>query len=511
MTVSPEKSLVIVVVKMKSVHVAQKRRLVSAVYQKRRNNLLKKLNMSNFDDYHSAVRFIENFSNSSIRKNFGKDKIDPGFFLERTKYFLNLIGNPERGNLAVGNVVKPFSFIHVTGTAGKGTVSTMLQNVLVASGKKTGLFTSPYVTTTIEKIKVNDKYISPEVFVELVEYIKPYIEMARQSRFGSPSAFELFFIIALLYFRKEKCEWVVLEVGLGGRYDATNVITNPVTTVITNIDYDHTEVLGKTLREIATDKSGIIKKGSQFFTSEQRLQLQKLFRNTCKKVGAKFNAIPRQRMYSDYNRELVKVVINSLQVARGNSALLKILPKNIDQIINQTKLPCRFEVVQEKPLIILDGAHNRAKIRSTVSNLKVLCEDKFKVITKSKYAGVVKSKFTGKIFIILTIADTNKDKQAVLEPIFKLSYPIHAIFTHVKSNERRSVHPNLLAKLAKSLKKKSDSIEIIEDPHEALESVIDRTRSGDIILVTGSFFLAGELRKKWFSEEWVLRNRKSFK
>lgn len=496
-----EKFLVIVVVKMKNVLAVQKRKLVSVVSQMSQKN--------KFDDYWSAVQYIESFSNSSIRKNFGKDKKDPGFFLERTRYFLSLLGNPE-----IGNQDKPFFYIHVTGTAGKGTVSTMLQEVLVGSHKKTGLFTSPYVTTSIEKIKVNSKYISPKVFVELVEYIKPYINMAKQSRFGSPSAFELFFIIALLHFKKEGCEWVVLEVGLGGRYDATNVITNPVATVITNIDYDHIEVLGKTLREIATDKSGIIKSGSLFFTSEQRPALQKLFRQTCEDVGAKFVAIPKQRSYSDYNKELVKAVIQSLVKPPNNLLSGEKFPKMISSVralecINRVKLPCRFEIMQEKPLIILDGAHNRAKMRSTVSNIKVLYENSVAFYKKNMMAGG-KLSACRQLYIILAIADTNRDKQAVLEPIFSLSYDLHVIFTQVKSNERRSVHPFLLAKLSKKLKKNADSLEIIEDPYKALNIAMKRAGPNDVILVTGSFFLAGELRKNWFSEEWVLKNRRSF-
>lgn len=422
--------------------------------------------------YTEAVRYIEGFSNVSLRKNLvapdKKGKRDLSFFIERTKYMLKLLGNPEKG----------FSYVHITGTAGKGSVSHMMQASLVASGKKTGLFTSPYVTVPTEKIQVDDKYISAEDFVKLVEYIKPFVEKAKKGAYGAPSTFELFFILALLHFKRQKCEWVVLEVGLGGRYDATNVITNPKVTAITNIDYDHTEILGKTLREIAFDKAGIIKKGSSFFTSEQRLSIQKFFKDVCKKEGAEFHAIERQSHYSAYNRELVR--------AMGKS--VGIFDEYIEEGITHNRLPSRFEKMQEGPTIILDGAHNRAKIRSTIANVR-----------KLKYK---------KLYLILAIADMKKDHQAIIKPLAPLADSI--MLTQVKSSERRSVYPELLVPLMKKFKKKSASLGVVLDPHEALKTAMKKTAKDDLILVTGSFFLAGELRKKWFSEEWVLKNQRSF-
>lgn len=427
--------------------------------------------MSTLDVYREAVDYIESFSNSSIRKNYGKQKKDPSFFLERTKYFLGLLGNPEKG----------FRYIHVTGTAGKGTVTTMLHEVLIASGIKAGLFTSPYVTVPIEKIKVGQEYIDPKEFVALVECLKPFIAEAQKSSFGAPSAFEIYFVLALLYFKQQECTWVVLEVGLGGRYDATNVIAEPVVTVITNIDYDHTEILGKTLIEIASDKMGIIKKSGAFFTSEQRPQILKMLRKQCVLVGAKFHSIDYQQNYSLYNTELVKSI----------SVHLRFTDANIQKGIANTRLPCRFEIIGHDPLIVLDGAHNRAKMRSTVFNVQ---KQKFK-----------------KIYIILAIADTNKDKQKVFEPLFLLPQPICLILTQVRSADRRSVSPNLLLSMIKGHKRGKDVVEIIEDAGSALAYAEKLASKDDMIIVTGSFFLAGELRKNWVSEEWILKHHRSFK
>jgi len=158
----------------------------------------------------------------------------------------------------------------------------MIHEVLLVSGKKVGSFTSPFVVTSIEKVKVGELYISPEEFADIVEYLKPFIDEAYISGpYGRPSYFEIFFAIALVYFKQQKCEWVVLEVGLGGRYDATNIIERPIVTAITNIDYDHTEILGKTLKKIAFDKAGIIKTGAEFFTTEQNKSVLAVFSEIC--------------------------------------------------------------------------------------------------------------------------------------------------------------------------------------------------------------------------------------
>ncbi len=424
-------------------------------------------------DYKSAVAYVGSFSNISLRKGWdtkvGRGVRDPSFFLDRMRYFLDLLGNPEKG----------FKYIHITGTAGKGTVSTMVQEILHASGKKVGLFTSPYVTTTIEKIRVGDLYISPGELVSIVGQLKPFIKKAeKEGKYGGPSAFEIFLAIAFIYFKNKKCEWVVLEVGLGGRYDATNVITSPKVTAITNIDYDHTEILGKKLKQIGYDKAGIIKKRSVFFTAEQRPALLNLFKKICKEKGAVFNHIEKQKSHAEYNRLLATRVAESIGISEAT----------IEKGIKNTRLPCRFEIMQKDPLIILDGAHNRAKIRSTVQNLK--------------------SQNYKKLIIILSISNTKKDNRAIIEPIASIADQI--ILSSTSTEERRSTHPSALLPYVKKFKKRNAKVEIVMNPKEAMTLARKSARKGDCILVTGSFFLAGDLRTLWFSEEWVMKNRRSF-
>ncbi len=354
----------------------------------------------------------------------------------------------------------------------------MVHEILYASGKKVGSFTSPFVTTSIEKIRVNDVYIAPDELADIVDYLRPFIDQAyAYGPYGGPSYFELFFIIAIIYFKQQKCEWVVLEVGLGGMYDATNCIEKPVITAITTIDYDHTEVLGKTLQKIARDKAGIIKTGSVFFTTEQRPSLLKLFKNICARVGARYNHIPQQIDYYENNKALATVICKTLGVEDAH----------IKNGIQKTHLQCRFETIQKNPLVILDGAHNRAKILSTVNNIKKLT--------------------WSKLYAIISIAN-NKDHVSILEHIIPLAD--HVYITCFRVTDRKCAHPKELLLKATPYLKKGATSEMFLDPQQALKNALKNADKKDLIVVTGSFFLAGELRKNWHGEEEILRKRKSF-
>jgi dihydrofolate synthase / folylpolyglutamate synthase len=248
--------------------------------------------MQNFKRYFDATTYLESLSNMPLKGNYMIDVRHAGRYLKRMKYFLSLIGNPH----------KEFKIIHITGTSGKGSVTNMVHEILREAGKKVGSFTSPSVSSSIERIKVGSQYISPDAYADIVDYLLPYIDEAHvNGPWGRPSYFEISLAMAFLYFKQMKCEWVILEVGLGGRYDATNCIQDPLITAITCIDYDHMHVLGRTLTKIATDKAGIIKNRSHFFTAEHRLQLLKLFEKTCTEKGAVFNPLIPSTDYKKNN------------------------------------------------------------------------------------------------------------------------------------------------------------------------------------------------------------------
>ncbi len=420
-----------------------------------------------FERYQGAVQFLEGLSNIPEERDYMRDKVESSFYLKRMNYFLGLLGHPEKDR----------KYIHVTGTSGKGTVTTMLHEVLRMSGQCVGSFTSPFVTTTIEKIRVDDSYISPDEFANIVEQMKPKIDYAYlHGPYGKPSYFEICLAIAFVYFKQKECAWVVLEVGAGGRFDATNVIKRPAVMAITNIDYDHTDLLGKTLRKIAHDKAGIIKRGGTFFTCEQRPQLVKIFRDICDMQSIPFHQIPHQVGYQDYNRCLVTAIAKKLKI---NEAY-------IEKGIKQTHLQCRFEIMQTKPLIVLDGAHNRAKIKSTLENL-----------TRLQYR---------RLHLIIGISD-NKDNIAILKQIIPLAHTI--VFTRFQIKDRKCALPKVLWKKSKRFIKKDAKIRILLDPMRALSETSKNAKYDDLVLVAGSFFLAGELRKHWVSEEQILQMRRS--
>ncbi len=424
--------------------------------------------MNKFKRYYSAVNFLEGLNNLPLEGDYMIDPHHVDVYLKRMRYFLNLIGNPD----------KNFKYIHIAGTAGKGTVTNMVHEILRTSGKKVGSFTSPFVTTSIEKIKVRDKYVHPNEFADIVDYLKPYIDKAyTDCPYGRPSYFEIFLAISLVYFHKQKCEWVILEVGLGGRYDATNVIEKPVISAITNIDYDHTELLGKTLKKIAYDKAGIIKKGSAVFTTEQRSSLLKIFNDICNEKGASLFALPKKSNYQEYNNELATSIAKHI----------KISDKHINQGIKKARLMCRFEIMSNKPIVVLDGAHNRSKIKTTILNLKKLNFNK--------------------LHLIIGIAD-NKDHISILKQIIPQVDRI--FFTRFQNKDRKCAHPKeLLAKSLQYFKKEAKS-KIYLDSKDALLNVLKIAKFDDLVLVTGSFFLTGELRKYWYLEEWILKNRQGF-
>lgn len=424
--------------------------------------------MSKFEKYYKAINYLEGFSNLPLEGDYMIDNNHADIYIKRMRYFLNLVGNPDRN----------IKYIHITGTSGKGTVTNTIHEVLNAAGKKVGSFTSPSVTTSIEKIKVENKYISPDEFAEIVDYLKPYIDLAYiKGPYGRPSYFEIFLAIAFIYFQKQKCEWVVLEVGLGGRYDATNVIEKPIIAAITNIDYDHTEILGKTLKKIALDKAGIIKKGSVFFTTELKLPLLNIFKKICREKSVLPNILTKQDSYQKNNIELITSITRYIGIE----------DKYISQGIKTARLVCRFETIQDKPRVVLDGAHNRSKIRTTISNLKLL-----------KY---------NKLYLVIGIAD-NKDHISILEQIIPEADYIY--FTRFQNKDRKVAHPKDLLKKSKKYFKKIAKSEVCLDSEKALFEALKYAGNNDLILVTGSFFLVGELRKHWYPENTILEKRISF-
>jgi len=422
--------------------------------------------MVNFSSYFEAVRFLEGLINIPAQ-DYLKDRSNPEIYIKRMRFLLNALGNPDRG----------MKYIHISGTAGKGTVANMVHSGLVAAGKKAGLFTSPFIISTIEKIKVGDLYISPQEFVSVVNKIKPVLdEVHEKSPYGSPSYFEIILAVAFIYFRKKKCEWVVLEVGLGGSFDATNVIERPRITAITNIDRDHTHILGKTLIKIARDKGGIIKKDSLFLTTESRPHLTKIFQEICRRKKSDCEFINVVSGYRDRNKALAQAILERVGISL----------KYISRGISNARMPGRFEIIDRNPLVILDGAHSPVKIKGLIEDLGQISFDN--------------------LYLIFGVAN-NKEYKEMIGLLLPLARKIFA--TRFEINERKCAPPGDIKEVIKKISRKE--VEVFLDPMMALDKSLRIARKNDLILATGSLFLVSRLRRRWYPEEVFLKTRKAFK
>ena len=298
--------------------------------------------------------------------------------LERISALCEALGHPER----------EIRFVHVAGTNGKGSFCCMLESVLRAAGLKTGLYTSPYIKEFGERMRVMGKNISNDTLAEVTSYVRPIADAMADK----PTEFELITAIAFEYFRREGCDVVVLEAGMGGRLDSTNVIRDPLLSVITGIALDHTAFLGDTVEKIATEKAGIIKdnapvlfggedasaeaviariageRGSRLYT----VDYSKIKNLTSGIYGSAFDfgelrevKIKLAGLYQPKNAASVLTAIDVLRT-RG----LDIPEAAVREGLAAARWPARFEVISESPLVIFDGAHNPEGITAAVESIK---------------------------------------------------------------------------------------------------------------------------------------------
>lgn len=291
------------------------------------------------------------------------DTLNINLGLERTLAVLEKLENPHA----------KFKSIHVAGTNGKGSVCAMLAQILKDAGLKVGLFTSPHLFKWNERIKVDGDDIPDGNFKCQMTNVKLIAEELNLEL----TPFEIVTCAAFTYFAEQKIDIAVVEVGMGGRLDATNVIT-PIVSVITNIDFDHTEYLGNTLKEIATEKAGIIKAGVPVVTAERKEEPLKIIESICVMRDAQCltvgdgddaRVVSGLGLRGKYQRENIAVVAKVVSVINDFSLAACIL--NLDSV-QRTQWPGRFQIVSNDPLIIVDGAHNVAGARALKSSLEEL-------------------------------------------------------------------------------------------------------------------------------------------
>lgn len=429
--------------------------------------------METFEKYKQTEQFLESLRNLPQNDYLSNNK-KQNIWLKRFGFLLNLLGNPQ----------KDFKYIHIGGTSGKGSLATMMHSILTEAGHTTGLYTSPFITTSIEKFKVNDELISPKDFVKLIENIKPAIDKTYlKSNYGCPTYFEICTALAFLYFKQKKCEYAILEVGCGGRFDATNIIPRSCITIINIIDFDHVDFLGNSLTKIAQEKAAIIKRGSIFFTtSKNNRNILKILEDKCNKKRAEFNLVypPKKKHRLSLLGEHQQ---NNAELAMAACRKLGIPEPKIRTGLKKTEVPCRMEIIKKSPLVILDGAHNASKIASTAKSAKDLTYRK--------------------LYLIIAVID-NKDL-SFLKQLIPMADKIFV--TRHENIHKRCHSPKNIIKLIKKINHKKNC-KIYLCPYKALDECLKTADKNDLILVTGSFYLAGELRKRWRPEEKILKERK---
>ena len=424
-------------------------------------------------DYQEALSWIHGI------QRYG---MNPG--LDRIQALLDALGNPQ-------NKLK---FLHIGGSNGKGSVAAFAARILEAAGYRVGLYTSPYLVQFTNRMAINGVDISQERLVELVERVKPLVEkIAENPDLGHPTEFEVVTAIAFTYFSEESPDLVVLEVGLGGRLDATNVI-NPLAAIITTISLEHTQVLGNTVEEIAGEKAGIIKEKADVITGvtgralevikekarQKRANLFCLGREfTTETVsvnleGQIFHYRGLQRTYND----LRLVMLGDYQP--GNAALalaaLEVLEQKgftltedaVRSGLESTRWPGRLEIMRRAPLVVLDGAHNL---------------EAFKGLRRS-----IESTFSYRhLVLVLGILD---DK--AIEDILQEILPLAGTVILTTPNSPRAADPWLLQEKAARLV--SVPVHVVEDIHGAVSLALSMVRAPDMVLIAGSLYLISDAR-----------------
>lgn len=304
--------------------------------------------------------------------------------LSRTQELLKKMGNPE----------KKLKFIHIAGTNGKGSTAAMTASILRKAGYRTGLYTSPYIYRFHERMQVDGIEITDEELVAVTEYVKPFADSMKES----PTEFELVCCIAFEYFLRKQCDIVVLEVGMGGAFDATNVIETPEVAVITNIGLDHTEVLGDTVEKIAETKAGIFKKNGHAVVYRSTPSVEAVFEQACIDtdsvlIKADFDSLKLKKHSLDGQvfdcgdrKDLVLPLLGDHQLHNASVVLsvidaLKQIGWNIGEQdirdgLRDVQWPGRFDIVSRSPLFIIDGGHNPQCIEALVKNIEDYLKDR---------------------------------------------------------------------------------------------------------------------------------------
>ncbi len=446
--------------------------------------------------YQQTLEYLYGFVDYSLTH---ADRYSPEKFdLARMRAFAEYLGNPHTA----------YPIIHVAGTKGKGSVSAMCASALRQAGYKVGLYTSPHLQEYTERIQVNGQQISKAEIIHLVDELRPYLDSGTEL-----TTFEITTALGFLYFARQGVTAAVFEVGLGGRLDASNIVT-PLVSVITSISYDHTQFLGNTLTAIAGEKAGIIKPGVPVVLSPQKKEARLALERVARERGARLIQVGRDVLYAPgehslKGQNLLVWSVNQQEQASlyfdGNKAgdweplqlqipllghhqvenaataytvlmtareqgLLQVSDAAIQRGFAEVSWPGRFEILSEHPIVVVDSAHNR----DSALKLRIALDDYF----------------PGKPVILIFGASEDKD----IEGMFAELMPRVRQVIATRSYHPRAINPDALVEFAHRHGRPSVITQSVE---EALEQAIQLAGHDAMILAAGSIFVAAGVRDTW--------------
>jgi len=400
--------------------------------------------------------------------------------LDNITRLMNKLNNPQDS----------LNIIHVAGTNGKGSISAMIQSVLTKSGYSTGFFVSPYLERFTERIQIDNKEISKKDLAEITSVVKNAVEEILEEGLNHPTEFEIVTAIGFLYFFRKKVDFLILEVGLGGRYDATNVIEKSLLSIITSISLEHTEYLGDTVEKIAFEKAGIIKKNNDVVIYPQAENIIEVIKNQAKIKKAN-TYIPKDnnlrvkksgklfyeseeffikdftfKFYGKHQLKNLLVAIKALEILKIKN--FKISNKSIKNGLEAATMPGRFELIEQKPYIIIDVAHNKDGIDAFTETIKGFLANKNLVL------------FIGML--------NDKNPENINSELLDMT---NEIYTLTPKSDRAITSFNL-KELLLNISKTSEikALDSYEEAVRIAKSKDDNTVSAFI----GSFYMVGEIR-----------------